>query len=137
MDGSTRSTSHKTVRAAPFFARIYEFAMDSRMVGPRADESSEIIGPTSRAMIDTQNLDRAALQAIGDKIGRLRDHQLAVARNAARTPHLRTVRQQLLDVVDDADDDAPRGGGIVRRNVGSKRDEVLDRLWRPNDVHFL
>jgi hypothetical protein len=28
MDGSTMSTSHKTVRAAPFFARIYEFAVD-------------------------------------------------------------------------------------------------------------
>ena len=28
MDGSTMSTSHKTVRTAPFFARIYEFAMD-------------------------------------------------------------------------------------------------------------
>jgi hypothetical protein len=27
MNGSTMSTSHKTARAAPFFAKIYEFAM--------------------------------------------------------------------------------------------------------------
>jgi hypothetical protein len=38
MDGSTMSASHKTAHAAPFFARIYEFAVD-RLIGERLDWS--------------------------------------------------------------------------------------------------
>ena len=28
------------------------------------------------------------------------------------------------------------GSGIVLRNVGAQRNQVLDRFWRPDDLHF-
>ena len=72
---------------------------------------------------------------MGTFIGSLRYDKFASAGRATGSSDLRVVRQQILDVVQDARNDPPRAGGTVLRDIGSERDEVLDRFRRPDDVH--
>jgi hypothetical protein len=49
---------------------------------------------------------------------------------------LRVVRKQAFDVANDMQDRPPGGGRAVLRDVGSQRNQVLDRLRRPDDGHL-
>src|ERR1700728_2061570 len=95
------------------------------------------VRPTPGTVIDAQNLYGFASNAVRHDVGHLRDDKFAGAGHAARTTHVWVVRQQAFDSVQDVQHGPPRSGGTFFRDVGSQRHQVLGRLRRPNDVHFV
>src|ERR1700692_2622910 len=86
-------------------------------------------------MIDAQNLYDLALHAIGDDVRRPWNDEFAGAGDAARPPHMRVAREQMFHVAQDAQYNPASASGAFLGDVGSQRNQVLDRLGRPDDVH--
>src|SRR6266536_3308878 len=97
--------------------------------------SSKGLGPSTCAVENAQDLDRVANQAVWHDERRPRDHEFACSGNSTGSPHFGTIGQQGFNVVEDVESNTLRGCRIVLLDMGSQRDEVGNRLRRPNWHH--
>ena len=86
-------------------------------------------------MEDAQDLDRVANQAVRHDEWRPRDHEFACSRNSTGSAHFGTIGQQGFKVVEDVERNTLRRCRIVLLGIGQQRDEVGNRLRRPDWRH--
>jgi hypothetical protein len=77
-------------------------------------------------VINAQYLNDISLQSIADNEGGFGNHQFARARHSTGAPHLRILREQLFDVVDDVEHDLSCHGRVIFRDMVAKRSQVID-----------
>src|SRR5215470_8593355 len=100
----------------------------------RRRPSSEPVRPFLSTMKDCDNFETVASQPVGNHVGRARHDQFPRADYSTRTAQIRKLGEPL-----NANEQRLRysigGFGVVARDICAQVREVLDRLWRPNDVH--
>ena len=66
-----------------------------------------------------QNLNGSASYTVRDDVGGPRNHQFTGTRHAAGASHLRIVRKQTFDIMENVQHDPSRPGGTFLCNIGS------------------
>jgi hypothetical protein len=89
---------------------------------------SKGLRPPARTVKDSQDLDRVADDAVGHDVRRVRDYELARARNSTRSSHFGVIGEQRLNIADDMERNALGGCRIILLDIGPQRREIGNRL---------
>lgn len=99
--------------------------------------ASHPVGPASGTVINAQDLYHAGLNAVGNDIGCICDHQFPCSSDTAGASDMRVVRQVGFDRINNCHRQLLRGNRVVGRNICLEVAQIIKRFFRPLDDHDL